>query len=119
MVARMNAFRRPSKGILMMTFTTRMLTLLGFVAGIAVAAPPWTVTFADPVTAGGTQLKAGSYRVEMQDGKAVFKLGKIRVEIPATLQPAEEKYATTSAMISSGSTVKEIDLGGTKSRIVF
>jgi hypothetical protein len=76
------------------------------------------VTLTDPVSAAGTQLNAGTYKVEMQGDKAVFKAGKKTFAVPAQLQPTDQKNPATSAIVA-GAKLKEIDLAGTKSKIVF
>ena len=76
------------------------------------------MTLSDPVSAAGTQLSAGHYTVEMQGDKAVFKAGKKTVAVPATLQSTDQKNPSTSAVIGGGK-LREPDLAGTKSKIVF
>jgi hypothetical protein len=73
------------------------------------------------MSVGAVQLKAGDYTVEIQGDKAVFKdgrSGKKVVEIPATVGTSDAKFKSTSLM-SADSKLQEIDLGGTKSKIVF
>jgi hypothetical protein len=93
----------------------------GFTAlalGIASAASSHNVNLKKPVTIGGTQLQVGQYKVEMQGDKAVFKAGKKVVEVPATLSKNDQKYGTTG-IVTDGSKLIEIDLGGTTEKIVF
>ena len=101
-----------------MKITTRMFFLCAPVVGVLLAASSHTVTLADTVSAAGTQLSAGDYKVEMAGDKAVFKKGKKTFEVPATLETGDQKYTSTSAIISD-SRLREIDLGGTKNKIVF
>ncbi len=96
-----------------LTFGLAVLAL-----GIASAAASYTVTFPGSVWIGSTQLKAGQYKVEMQGDKAVFKMGKSVVEVPATLGKGAQKYSFTSS-VSEDSKLLEIDLGGTTAKIVF
>jgi hypothetical protein len=84
----------------------------------AAAAPSYNVTLSDTVSAAGTQLSAGDYKVEMQGDKAVFKAGKKTFAVPAQLQPTDQKNPSTTAVIA-GAKLREIDLAGTKSKIVF
>ncbi len=86
--------------------------------GIASAASSYDVKVYEPMSVGGTELKAGDYTVTMQGDKAVFKSGKKVVEVPATLGSSEKKFSSTS-LLSMDKKVTEIDLGGTKSKIVF
>jgi len=101
-----------------MKFTTQLLCLSTLAIGIAAAASQYDVTLYNAASVGGTQLKAGSYRVEVQGDKAVFKLGKKTFEIPATLGQSDKKFSSTS-LISADSKVTEIDLGGTKDKLMF
>lgn len=101
-----------------MKFTKVMLTLGTLALGVASAASSYDVKLSSPLSVGSVQLKAGEYTVTMKADKAVFKSGKSVVEIPATLSAGDQKFAYTSLM-SADSKLKEIDLGGTKSKIVF
>jgi hypothetical protein len=76
------------------------------------------VRLPDPVSIGGTQFKAGDYKVEVQGDKAVFKSGRKAVEVPATVGTSDKKYKTT-ALVSNDSKIQEIDLGGTNVKLVF
>lgn len=86
--------------------------------GVASAASSYDVKLYDPMWVGSTELKPGEYTVQMQGDKAVFKSGKKVVEVPATLGTSDQKYKSTSLM-SLDKKIQEIDLGGTKSKIVF
>jgi hypothetical protein len=102
-----------------MKFTNVILTFSTLALGIAGAASGYSLSFHDTVWVGSTQLKAGEYTVEMQGDKAVFKSGNKKVaEVPASLGTNDQKYKYTSVS-STGSKVHEIDLGDTKSKIVF
>jgi hypothetical protein len=101
----------------MIKFTTQLFCLATLALGIASAATS-QVTLYDNVSVGRTQLKAGDYTVEMQGDKAVFKSGKMTVEIPATSAKSDQPYSST-VIISQHSQLKEIDLGGTQDKIVF
>jgi hypothetical protein len=98
-----------------------MKLTFGFTAlalGVASAASSHSVNLKSPVTIGSTQLQAGQYKVEMQGGKAVFKMGKSVVEVPAALGTSDKKYSS-NAIVTSGTKLIEIDLGGTTEKIVF
>ena len=102
----------------MTKFTTQLFCLATLALGIAHAAASYDVTLSDNVTVGGTKLKAGDYTVEMQGAKAVFKIGKKTVEIPATSGKSEQPFSST-VVVMQYSQLKEIDLGGTQDKIVF
>jgi hypothetical protein len=101
-----------------MKFTKLIFCLATLTLGIAYAASSYDVKLYDSVWIGSTQLKAGDYKVAVQDGKAVFKSGKNVTEIPATLGTGDRKYEFTS-LVTMDSKLQEIDLGGTKAKIVF
>src|SRR5271167_4064505 len=92
--------------------------LTTFALAMASAASSYNVNFAAPVWVGGTKLNAGQYSVEVTAGKALFKSGKTVVESPVTQEKNERKFAITSTTVSD-SKVKEIDLGGTTTKLVF
>ena len=101
-----------------MKFTKVTFGLATLALGIASAASSYTVKLYDSMWIGGTQLKAGEYKVEMQNDKVLFKMGKNVTEIPATFGTNDKKYGSTS-FVSENSKVVEIDLGGTTSKILF
>jgi hypothetical protein len=103
-----------------MKLTTVVFSISMFAAGIASAASSsYTVTLFDPISVGSTQLKAGEYKVEMQGDKAVFRMaGKTVAELPATMGTSDKKYQYTS-LSSKDSKLSEIDIAGTKSKILF
>ena len=98
--------------------TKLMLCLFTLSLAAANAASSYNLTLTSPVSVGGTELKPGEYKVAMSGDKAVFKLGKTTVEVPATLSAGDHKYSSTS-LLSKENKVEEIDLGGTSSKIVF
>jgi hypothetical protein len=102
-----------------MKFTKLTVTLAAFALGIASAAAPiYNVTLSSSLSVGSAQLKAGNYKVEMQGDKAVFKMGKTAVEVPAKLEKGDQQYSYT-AIVSNGDKLLEIDLGRTAEKILF
>ena len=101
-----------------MKFTKMALGLTTFALAIGSAASNYYVTFSDPVWVNGTKLAAGQYAVAVTGDKAVFKMGKSVVESPVTLEKADKKFGQTTSILSD-SKVKEIDFGGTTTKLVF
>jgi hypothetical protein len=101
-----------------MRLTTFAFGLSTLALGIASAASSHNVDLKHSVTIGSTELQAGSYKVEIQGDKAVFKSGKTVVEVPATLGQSEKKYSTTGIVIS-GPKLIEIDFGGSTDKFLF
>jgi len=96
--------------------------LLGFATAalaVASAATSYSVTFYQPVTVNGAQLKAGEYKVELKsDNIAVIKQGKTETEFPVKVQTESQKFERTAVRMN-GTQVEEIRLGGTDKRLVF
>ena len=85
-------------------------------------AKSYAVTLYDPASAGGAQLKAGEYKVTVDNDKATITNGKISTESPVKVESAEAKYPTTSVIVLKNdgkSRISEIHLGGTKTKLVF
>lgn len=101
-----------------MKFTKLTIGIAAFALGIAGAASSYDVTLPSSMSVGSTQLKAGAYKVEMQGDKAVFKMGKTSVEVPAKLEKGDQPNPYTS-VITSGDKLVEIDLSGKAGKIVF
>jgi hypothetical protein len=101
-----------------MKFNKLTVGLAAFALGIASAASIYDVTLPTSMSVGSAQLKAGNYKVEMQGDKAVFKMGKTSVEVPAKLEKSDQQYSYTS-VVSDGNKLVEIDLGRKAEKIVF
>jgi hypothetical protein len=98
--------------------------LLSFVlAGLAIAsAKSYKVKLFEPAMVGTTLLKPGEYQVEVVDQKAVIRNGKIESQAAVKVETGDVKYDVTSVQYSNGDGkmhVREIHLGGTKTRLVF
>jgi len=101
-----------------MKFNKLTVGLAAFALGIASAASIYDVTLPTSMSVGSAQLKAGNYKVEMQGAKAVFKMGKTSVEVPAKLEKSDQQYSYTS-VVSDGNKLVEIDLGRKAEKILF
>lgn len=94
------------------------LALATFGLAVASAASSYNVTLNSPTWVGETKLNAGEYKVQIVGEKAVFKSGKTTAESPVTVGTNDRKFNLTSAQVVD-SKIKEIDLGGTKTKIMF
>ncbi len=95
---------------------------LGFAVlalAVASAASSYNVRFFDSVVVNGTTLKAGEYRVEVNDNKAIIKRGKVVAEAPVKVESNEAKYPSTAVRLVGGTQLEEIRVGGTHTRIIF
>jgi hypothetical protein len=98
-----------------------VLSLIAF-AGMALAAgKSYDLKLYAPAMVGNTELKAGEYRVEVGDSKAVIKGVKVNKEAAVKVETVEDKYPTTTVRLTAGEKpqIKEIRLGGTKTKLVF
>lgn len=101
-----------------------MAALLGLIAVAAHADTKYHVTLTQPAKAGTEQLQAGEYHVVLDESKVLFThlTSGESVEVPATIQNAEQKHAYTSIRMQRAegeNQILEIKLGGTPTRILF
>jgi hypothetical protein len=95
------------------------LSLVTLALAVAQAASSTSVQLTAPMTAAGTQLKAGDYKVQVEGNAVTFKAeNKKAITVPATTVTGTEKFRYTT-MESEGSTLKSIHVGGTDTTIVF
>lgn len=93
-----------------------------FALGIATAASSYHVRIADPTWVGQTQLKPGEYEVKVDGDKVTFKQGKNVIAVGAKVETNASKYSDTQMDIKTENgqaKLKELDLGGTKSKIML
>ena len=91
-------------------------------AGMAMAAgKTYTVKLYEPAMLGNTELKAGVYRVEVADQKAILKMGKVEKEADVKVETSDSKFDNTTVRLTRGAKpqIQEIRLGGTKTKLVF
>jgi hypothetical protein len=82
----------------------------------------FTVTLFEPATIGGTELKAGDYKCELQDQKIVIKHGHETTEAAVKVESGEAKYSSTTVRYANAdgkNKVEEIRVGGTNMKIVL
>jgi Protein of unknown function (DUF2911) len=123
----------PRKGV-----STEMTSLkyIALLATLALAFPlssfakdrnEHTVTLSDPVQIGGTQLKAGDYRLEWQGTGAGTQVsfiqhGKTVATAPATLKTNDDAVTQDAVVMSTTNNpreLKEIDFRHQKEALVF
>jgi hypothetical protein len=66
----------------------------------------------------GKQLKAGTYRVQVENNMAMLKRNNKTVQVPAREETASQKFNNTQ-MVYTNNNLQEIDIGGTHTKIVF
>lgn len=75
--------------------------------------------FQDSVVEGKT-LKAGDYKISVENGNAVIKWGRNNsVEVPARAESDANKFGSTVVLYKGSADVTQIRVGGTHTKIVF
>lgn len=74
--------------------------------------------FQDSVVEGKT-LKAGEYKIMMENGNALIKQGKETIQVAAKEVTTPDKAPSTELMYQSGNNLHEIRVGGSHTGIVF
>jgi hypothetical protein len=100
----------------------RFVLAFAVLALAAASAATYRVTLAQPSVVKGNALKAGDYRLNVQDDKVTIINGKQSVEVPVKIENVEQKYDSTAVRYSDQGgkpTISEIRLGGTKTKLVF
>ncbi len=107
----------------MLTKFVIAFSILALVAAFAGTAPTVAhVTLARPALLSGTALAAGDYRLLIGDGKVTFMIDRKSFEVAAKIETATKKFDVTEVNYddsTSKTAVKEISLGGTKTRLLF
>lgn len=93
------------------------LLLAGAMAVFA-AGNTYKVNILEDTVVQGKQLKAGQYKVEVENNTATLKHGKNSIEVPAHVEQAQSKYNNTQVQYVDNS-LHEIHVGGSTTRIVF
>ncbi len=86
--------------------------------GVASAAS-YNVKLIQPSVVKATELKPGEYRINVENDKAIFVKGKDTVEAPVKVENVDQKFPSTSVRYTGGTTISEIRVGGTKTKLVF
>ncbi|HWF45995.1 MAG TPA: hypothetical protein VG168_03235 [Bryobacteraceae bacterium] len=100
----------------------KKILVLGFVAlGATAFASSNTFKlhiYQDSVVEGKT-LKAGDYKLSMENGNAVISQGKKSIEVPAREETAPKKAESTELNYVNNTNLQAINMGGSHTRIVF
>ena len=102
-----------------------MKKLIIALAGLALSlasAETYGITLNDPSVIKGTELKVGEYKLDVKDKLVVISKGKVRLEVPVTVQTLDQKSEGTSIIYSHENgkhIVRAIRIGGTKTKLVF
>ncbi len=100
---------------------TRVLGL-ALLALSAAVAKDFTITLYQPAVVAGKSLAAGDYKVAVHGDTAIISHGKDKVESPVKVVESDRKYSSTTVKCEAENgrnTVQEIQVSGTKTRLVF
>lgn len=101
----------------------KLVVCLGTVAmAWASAAKPYEVVLGYPAQVSGTELKPGTYKVDIIGDRVMIHGAKQNVECPVKVEENDQKYSATVVhynMVDGKYRVNEIRLGGTNMRLVF
>jgi hypothetical protein len=113
----------PGSGANMLTKFVVAFSVLALLAAFAGTVPAVAhVTFFKAAVVSGTTLQAGEYRLLIGEAKVTFRAGKKSFDVPAKIESAPKKFENTEILYDGGpnqNLVREITLGGTKTRLVF
>lgn len=102
--------------------TKKLLLCLTTLALVTASAASYRVTLFQPSVIGGTELKAGEYKLDYADSKVVVSRGNQRAEAQVKVETNGVKYSSTSVRYSNGdgkNRVEEIRLDETNTKLVF
>jgi hypothetical protein len=100
----------------------RFLVAFAILALSVASAKTYSVTLFQPSHVGGTELKAGEYKLDVTDTKVVISNGKQKVEQTVKVENSESKFASTTVRYAESGgklAIQEIRLGGTTTKLVF
>jgi len=99
-----------------------VFALVIFSVALAAAAGSYKITLTQPSVVNGKELKAGNYRLDVQESKVTIGNGKDSVEVPAKVENGDQKFDTTAIRFSEEGgkqNITEIRIGGTKTKLLF
>jgi hypothetical protein len=95
---------------------------LAFAGTVPAPGSSYKISLVQPSVVNGTDLKAGEYKLTLGADKVTILVGKTNVDVPAKFETVEKKFETTAihyTVVNGKSTISEIRLGGTKTRVLF
>jgi hypothetical protein len=102
----------------------KLVVCLGTVAMAlaSAAAKPYEVVLSNPAQVSGTELKPGTYKVDVAGDRVTIHDAKQKVECSVKVEENTEKYSATTVrygVVDGKYRVSEIRLGGTHMKLVF
>jgi hypothetical protein len=107
----------------MMTIA-KLVVCLGTVAmaWASAAGKPYEIVLSNPAQVSGTELKPGTYKVDVAGDRVTIHDLKQKVECSVKVEENDQKYSATTvrySMVDGKYRVNEIHLGGTNMKLVF
>jgi len=98
--------------------------LISFVvAALAAAgAESFRISLYEPAVVKGKELKAGDYNLSVKSDSVTLAQGKTKLEVPAKVENSDKKFTQTKIRYNENNgklSIREIQLGGTKTRLLF
>lgn len=98
---------------------TVLLSFFAIAATAFAASNTYKVNLTQDSVVEGKTLKAGDYKVSVENGTATFKQGKQSVEVPARVENETNKIPSTEVTYTNNTQLQEIRVGGTHAKIVL
>jgi len=70
----------------------------------------------------GTELKAGDHKMDLKDGQLTIQNGKQKLDVPIVVEKAGQTFRSNTVVYRQDRgkySIEEIQLGGTKTRLVL
>lgn len=100
----------------------KFVLAFGILALAVASAETYRVTLSQKASVKGNELKAGEYRLNLDNSKVKLVNGKQIVEVPVKVETVEKKFDNTAIRYKGTGdkqSISEIRIGGTKTKIVF
>jgi hypothetical protein len=100
----------------------KFVLAFGILALSVASAENYKVTLSQPTSVKGKKLKAGDYRLNVENTKCTIVSGKESVEVAVKVETADKKFDNTAVRYTGTGekqAITEIRIGGTKTILVF
>ncbi len=98
---------------------TLFLGIFAICATAFAAGNTYKVSLAQDSTVEGKTLKAGDYKVSVDNGNATFTRGKEQIVVPGRVETEANKNSNTEMTYSNNTELREIMIGGRNVKIVL
>ena len=101
----------------------RKASLLLTLFSLAIAsAATYRVNLTQPAVVNGKELKAGEYRLNVEESKVTIADGRNSIEVPVKVENGGTKFGATVVRYTAEgdkSAISEIRIGGTRTKLIF